>query len=438
MKDSKKFWTSESQMFYERDKLVSCKGNFVIDENGKKYLDLNSGTWNVLFGHSRPEYYEAINNQLKSLEYIPNIRFRHDSGDKLAHRLLSYLPSKYQHVYFTSGGAEAVETAIKLARGYFYEKGEKGKRRVISLYESYHGSTLGAMSASGDPWDRIPFDPLLKDTLKIYPQYCYKCRLGLKKECCNYACLKDLEYQINFYGAENICALILEPIMGVGGVIIPDERWLKRVVELCHENNIIVIFDEISSGSGRTGELFACQGYNIYPDIILFGKGISNGVQPLAGAIVSKEIFDCFVSPERENQFRHGFTNSGHPVACTCGNVTLNIIEKENVLEVIKQKEKEFKEILEKLKSKRYIGEIRIKGLMIAIELLNPKDGKDLNIPDFDIILRNDGLIASQMCQVVCFMPSVCTTKELFQQGIKILCRNVEKYLMETKDEDTI
>lgn len=438
MKDSKKFWTSESQMFYERDKLVSCKGNFVIDENGKKYLDLNSGTWNVLFGHSRPEYYEAINNQLKSLEYIPNIRFRHDSGDKLAHRLLSYLPSKYQHVYFTSGGAEAVETAIKLARGYFYEKGEKGKRRVISLYESYHGSTLGAMSASGDPWDRIPFDPLLKDTLKIYPQYCYKCRLGLKKECCNYACLKDLEYQINFYGAENICALILEPIMGVGGVIIPDERWLKRVVELCHENNIIVIFDEISSGSGRTGELFACQGYNIYPDIILFGKGISNGVQPLAGVIVSKEIFDCFVSPEREKQFRHGFTNSGHPVACTCGNVTLNIIEKENVLEIIKQKEKEFKEILEKLKSKRYIGEIRIKGLMIAIELLNPKDGKDLNIPDFDIILRNDGLIVSQMCQVVCFMPSVCTTKELFQQGINILCRNVEKYLMETKDEDTI
>lgn len=438
MKDSKKFWTSETQMFYDRDKLVSCKGNIVIDENGKKYLDLNSGTWNVLFGHSRPEYYEAIDNQLKSLEYIPNIRFRHDSGDKLAHRLLSYLPSKYQHVYFTSGGAEAVETAIKLARGYFYENGEKGKRRVISLYESYHGSTLGAMSASGDPWDRIPFDPLLKDTLKIYPQYCYKCRLGLKKECCNYACLKDLEYQINFYGAENICALILEPIMGVGGIIIPDKHWLGYVVELCHKNNIIVIFDEISCGSGRTGELFACQGYDIYPDIILFGKGISNGVQPLAGAIVSKEIFDSFLSPEKEKQFRHGFTNSGHPVACACGNVTLDIIEKENILERIKQKEKEFKEILQELSTKNYIGEIRIKGLMIAIELLNPKDGSDLNIPDFDIVLKNDGLIASQMCQVVCFMPSVCTTKEDLQQGLNILCRNVEKYLMETKDEDTL
>lgn len=436
MKDSKEFWTSESQMFYDRDKIVSCNGNNVKDEKGKEYLDLNSGTWNVFFGHSRPEYYKAIKEQLQSLEYIPNIRFRHNSGDLLAHRLLSYLPNTYAHVYFTSGGAEAVETAIKLARGHFYEKGEKGKRRVISLYESYHGSTLGAMSASGDPWDRIPFDPLLKDTLKIYPQYCYKCRLGLKKEHCNYACLKDLEYQINFYGAENICALILEPIMGVGGVIIPDEKWLKGVVDLCHKNNIIVIFDEISSGSGRTGNLFACQSYNIYPDIILFGKGISNGVQPLAGAIVSKEIFDSFVSPERENQFRHGFTNSGHPVACACGNVTLDIIEKENVLEVVKQKEKEFKDILEQVKNKNYIGEIRIKGLMIAIELLNPKNGKELNIPDFDIILRNDGLIASQMCQVVCFMPSVCTTKQQFQKGLNIFCRNVEKYLMETDDED--
>lgn len=436
MKDYKEFWTSESQMFYDRDKIISCRGNNIKDESGKEYLDLNSGTWNVFFGHSREEYYTAIKEQLEKLEYIPNIRFRHNAGDELAHRLLGYLPNKYAHVYFTSGGAEAVETAIKLARAHFYENGKKGKRRIISLYESYHGSTLGAMSASGDPWDRIPFDPLLKDTLKIYPQYCYKCRLGLNKGQCNYACLKDLEYQINFYGAENICALILEPIMGVGGVIIPDKKWLKCVVDLCHDNNIIVIFDEISSGSGRTGNMFACQSYNIYPDIILFGKGISNGVQPLAGAIVSKEIFNSFFSPKREKQFRHGFTNSGHPVACACGNATLDIIEKDNIFEVVKQKEKEFAQILDLLKNKPYVGEIRIKGLMIAIELLNPQTKSELNIPDFDVILRNDGLIASQMCQVVCFMPSVCTTKEQFTKGIEILCRNVERYLIEVNNEN--
>ena len=427
--DTKKFWTSETQMYFERKKIIKALGNKIIDEDGKEYLDLNSGTWNTILGHGRKEYAEKINKQLSQYEYIPNIRFQHSAGEHLANQLLEYLPNKYKHVFFTSGGAEAVETSIKLARGYFYSKKRGNKRRVISLYESYHGSTLGAMSASGDPWDRIPFDPLLKDTLKIYPQYCYKCRLGLNKDTCNYACLKDLEYQINFYGDENICALILEPIMGVGGVIIPDHKWLQSVVELCHKNNIMVIFDEISCGIGRTGFMFACQKYKIYPDMILFGKGISNGVQPLAGVIISETIYKAYLSKNRDRQFRHGFTNSGHPVACACGSVTLNIIKKENLLDVISQKEKSFREILEKLKNKVYIGEIRIIGLMIAIELINPKTNAELNIQDLDIKLRNQGLIVSQMCQVISLMPSICTTNEELQQGINILCQTVETFL---------
>ena len=427
--DSKKFWTSETQMYFDRKKIIKALGNKVVDEDGKEYLDLNSGTWNTILGHGRKEYAMEINKQLSRFEYIPNIRFQHSAGDRLADQLLEYLPNNFKHVFFTSGGAEAVETSLKLARGYYYSKNNGSKRRIISLYESYHGSTLGAMSASGDPWDRIPFDPLLKDTLKIYPQYCYKCRMGLSKGVCNYACLKDLEYQINFYGRENICALILEPIMGVGGVIIPDNNWLQGVVDLCHKNDIMVIFDEISCGTGRTGFMFACQKYDIYPDMILFGKGISNGVQPLAGVIVSEKIYEAYLSKYRDRQFRHGFTNSGHPVACTCGSVTLDIIKNENLLDVVRQKEEVFKNILLHLKNKEYIGEIRISGLMIAIELIDPKTNSDLNIPDFDIILRNNGLIVSQMCQAICLMPSICTTEEEFKQGIDIICKSIEDYL---------
>lgn len=436
MKDNKQFWTSETQMFYDRKLITYASGNKIIDEDGKTYLDLNSGTWNVFLGHSRKEYINNISKQLSTLEYMPNIRFIHDPGQELANKLLKKLPDDFKHVFFTSGGAEAVETAFKLAKGYFYLTNEKSKRRIISLYESYHGSTLGAMSASGDPWDRIPFDSLLKDTLKIYPQYCYKCRLGLNKQICKYACLKDLEYQINFYGAENICALIIEPIMGVGGVIIPDRLWLKKLVELCHKNNIIVIFDEISSGSGRTGTLFACQGYEIYPDIILFGKGISNGTQPLAGAIVNEKIFNSYLSTERQKQFRHGFTNSGHPIACMSGIITLDIIENENILDLVRTKEKEFSNILEKIKLKPYIGEIRIKGMMIAIELIHPITKAELNIEDLDIKLKDNGLIASQMCQVVCFMPSAITTNEEFEQGLKILCNTIEQYLQKEQKDD--
>ncbi len=436
MKDNKQFWTSETQMFYDRKLITYARGNKIVDEDGKTYLDLNSGTWNVFLGHSRKEYIENISKQLTTLEYMPNIRFIHNPGQELSNKLLSYLPEDFNHVFFTSGGAEAVETAFKLAKGYFYSNNEKSKRRIISLYESYHGSTLGAMSASGDPWDRIPFDSLLKDTLKIYPQYCYKCRLGLSKQTCKYACLKDLEYQINFYGAENICALIIEPIMGVGGVIIPDKEWLETLVNFCHKNNIIVIFDEISSGSGRTGTFFACQNYGIYPDMILFGKGISNGTQPLAGVIVTSKIFNSYLSAKREKQFRHGFTNSGHPIACMSGLTTLDIIEKENILELVRQKEKEFLNILEKIKSKPYIGEIRIKGMMIAIELIHPITKEDLNIEDLDIKLKDNGLIASQMCQVVCFMPSAITTKDEFEQGLSIVCQTIEGYLNKEKRDD--
>ncbi|MDD3397506.1 MAG: aminotransferase class III-fold pyridoxal phosphate-dependent enzyme [Clostridia bacterium] len=150
--DTKEFWTSETQMFYNREKIVKAQGNYVYDENGKQYLDLNSGTWNVFLGHGRKEYADEIVKQAKQYEYIPNIRFQHQTGEHLAHQLLEYLPEQFQHVFFTSGGAEAVETSFKLARGFFYSTGEKNKRRLISLYESYHGSTLGAMSASGDPW----------------------------------------------------------------------------------------------------------------------------------------------------------------------------------------------------------------------------------------------------------------------------------------------
>jgi adenosylmethionine-8-amino-7-oxononanoate aminotransferase len=426
MKD-KSFWTSETQMFYERDQIIKAEGCYIWDLNGKKYLDFNSGTWNVILGHGRSEFKDALISQLNDFEYIPNVRFFHKCGIDLAESLLKILPSKFSHVYFTSGGAEAVETSIKLARQYWYNKGEKGRTRFISLYESYHGSTLAAMSLSGDPWSRIPFDPLLKGFLHIYPQYCYKCRLGLEKNNCDYACLADFRYQIAFYGAENICALIIEPVMGVGGVIIPDKKYLTEIVKICHENGIIVIFDEVTTGLGRTGNYFACQEYEIYPDIILFGKSISNGTQPLAGVIVTAEIFNAFLSPEIAVQFRHGFTNSGHPLTCSAGKTVLEIFEKENIISMCRTKEQLLKAKLDELKNKPYVGEIRIKGLMIAIELINPNTKKELVIDSLDIKLKEAGLIVSQMRQVICLMPPVIITESEINSAFEIIIYIIEK-----------
>jgi len=427
--NSRSFWTSETQMFYEREQIVKAEGCYVWDSSGKRYLDFNSGTWNVILGHSRPEFKDVLLSQLKDFEYIPNVRFFHKTGVDLAEKLLNLLPDEFSHVYFTSGGAEAVETSIKLARQYWYNKEKKGKTRFISLYESYHGSTLAAMSLSGDPWSRMPFDPLLKDFLHIYPQYCYRCRLGLQSGSCNYACLNDLKYQIAFYGAESICAIIIEPIMGVGGVIIPDKKYLTDVVNICRENDIIVIFDEVTTGIGRAGNYFACQEYDIYPDIIVFGKGISNGTQPLAGIIVTAEVFNEFLSPEIANQFRHGFTNSGHPLACCAGKTQLEIFERESIIPTCREKEQLLKMKLDGLTNKPYIGEIRIKGLMVAIELIDPITKKELVIDSLDIKLKEAGLVVSQMCQVVCLMPPVIITEDQIDSALGIIEQVIEQTL---------
>lgn len=428
-KNDKTFWTSETQMAYHRDKIVKCDGAFLYDSEGKKYLDLNSGTWNVILGYNRREFNVEINEITNHIQFIPNVRFTHEHGERLSQRILSKIPNKYHSVFFTSGGSEAVETAVKFAKQYWYNKGYKNKNRVISFYDAYHGSTIASVSLSSDPWDRIEYDGMLMDSIKAYPYYCYKCRLGLNNNSCNHACLKELENQINFYNDENISSLIIEPIMGVGGIIIPSKQWMNGLLEICHKHNILVIFDEVTSGFGRCGNYFAFLDYDILPDIVTFGKCVSNGVVPLGGTIVSKEIYDAFDELNPDVQFKHGFTNSGHPLCCAIGNIVLDIFEKNNILDLIQKRAKEFTKIINTLKEKSYIGEIRIKGLMIAIELIDPKTKESLVIPNLLYKFKERGIIMSQMTQVVNFMPSICVTSEDMQFGIDTLVSIVEDYL---------
>lgn len=433
MEINKCFWTSETQLAYEREKIIKCDGQYLYSENGKKYLDLNSGTWNVLLGYNRKEFNKKINELNNGVQFIPNVRFTHEQGEQLAKRILDKIPRVYSSVFFTSGGSEAVETAIKFAKQYWYNKGFPGKNRIISFYEAYHGSTIAAVSLSSDPWDRIAYDGMLLNTLKAYPYYCYKCRLATNNSC-NLACLQDLEKQIQFYGAENISSLIIEPIMGVGGILIPSKEWLQRLVDICHQNNILVIFDEVTSGFGRSGNYFSFMDYGVQPDIIAFGKCISNGVVPLGGTIVTKKIYMEFESYDSNKQFKHGFTNSGHPLSCAIGNIVLDIFEQEKIIDLIKDKEKNFKKIIYKsLKGKKYIGEIRIKGLMIAIELIYPDSNESLVIPDLLYKFKEQGIIMSQMTQVVNFMPSICVKEEEIKLGLDCLIKIVEEYLIKQK-----
>lgn len=430
--NSNVFWTSETQLYYERACIINAEGCYLYDAEGNKFLDANSGTWNVFLGHGINEIGDCISEQLKKMDYMSNHRFAHEQGIRLSARLVKLFPKgTFSSVYFTSGGAEAVDTAIKMAKQYWYNRGQQGKNRVLSLFESYHGSTIGAVGVSGDPWDRIPFDALFNDSIHFYPQYCYQCRLGLNRHTCKTACIRDLEYKINFYGEENISALIIEPIMGVGGVIIPDADYLSSVLSICKKHNVLLIFDEVTSGIGRCGEYFACMRYGVYPDMLLFGKAISNGSQPLAGVMVNEKIMMEFISPQMDRQFRHGFTNSGHPVACAAGNCVLDIFEKENIIGLCKQKSRVFSDLLMGLKEYPFIGDIRIIGLMVAIELINPKNGSPLNIPNLDIIFRKRGILLSQMTQVIGLMPPVIMTKKEFERVIDTIIDTIQEYVEE-------
>lgn len=431
MKDSKSFWTSETQLYYDRACIVRAKGCYLYDSMGNKYLDVNSGTWNVFLGHGISEIRYCFGNQMSKLDYSSNHQFFHEQGEKLAARLIGLFPEgAFRSVFFTSGGAEAVETALKISKQYWYNRNEKGKHRNISLFESYHGATLGAMSVSGDPWDRVPYDSIIKDSIHVYPQYCYQCRLGLNNSICNMACLKDLEYKIKFYGAENISALIVEPIMGVGGVIIPTREYLAGLVNLCRQNNILVIFDEVTSGMGRCGAYFACMKYDIYPDILVFGKAVSNGAQPLAGVLISNEIYGMFSAADPCAQFRHGFTNSGHPIACAVGNCVFDLMERDKVISHCIEKSALFNKHLKELSKFSFIGEIRIIGLMIAIELIDPDDRSPLVIPRLDIMIRERGILISQMTQVIGLMPPVIMTENEFSRALNIIVDTVKNYLL--------
>lgn len=427
--DNKFFWTPETQLYYEREKIISAKNNILIDSNNKEYIDLNSGTWNVFLGHGRKEFLNVLYKQADNLDFVSNHRFYHEQGDKLAKRIIDlFPPNMYSSVFFTSGGSEAVESALKISKQYFYNKHKEGKHRFISLFESYHGSTLGSAGISGDPWDRVPFDDLFIESIHIHPQYCYRCGLGLSKDICKYACIKDFEYRLDFYGEENICALIIEPVMGVGGVVIPDEYYLNRLIEVCHKNDILVIFDEVSTGFGRTGEYFNCIKRGVYPDIITFGKTVSNGVVPLGGMIVSKRIADAFVSQKAENQFRHGFTNSGHPLACAVGNAVLDVFEKKNIIEEVKTKSESFRALISNYTYLQFFGEVRIEGLMIAMEIVDPVTKQTVNIPNLDIILRNKGFLISQLAGVVALFPSVITTENEMESFMKILVEVLNEF----------
>jgi adenosylmethionine-8-amino-7-oxononanoate aminotransferase len=369
---------------------VRGEGCFIFTSEGRRYLDASGGAAVVTIGHGVEEVARAMAVQASQLAYVHSSQFHTAVTDLLSQRILALAPLGMRaggRVYLTSGGSEAAETALKLARQYWLERGDNKRWRVISRWQSYHGTTLGALAVSGNVRRREPFAPMLPEWGHIHPCFCYRCPLGLQYPSCNVDCADELERLLEHEGSEDVAAFIFEPVVGATlGAVAPPEGYVQRIADICRRHGILLIADEVMSGMGRTGKPFAVEHWGVTPDMILVGKGIASGYAPLGAVIVARHVVEAF--SRGTGAFLHGFTYSAHPVAAAAGNAVLDYIERENLFAHVELAGKELRAALEPLQKYSVVGDVRGMGLLFGIELVHDAKTREPFPPDSQIALR--------------------------------------------------
>ena len=374
----------------ENGPLVLVRGEdvFVWDSDGKRYIDAFAGLWNVNAGHARPELADAAAAQIREVEFVPNFfGLASPPAIELATKLAGLFPDPLNHFQFTSGGAESNETALKIARYYWWLEGKTEKVKILSRKMAYHGIAMGALAATGIPTYHEGFGPRTPGFVHLTPPYAYRHAEGLTEEEFVNALVQELEATIEREGADTIAAMIGEPIQGAGGVVVPPDGYWPAVASVLKKHDILLIFDEVICGFGRTGTMFGMQQYGVTPDIVSFAKGITSGYIPLGGVGVSDAIWETMSTPDR--MFMHGFTYSGHPVACAVAIPNIDIIEREGLPEnAARAGAYLLGAIAERLGDHPNFGEVRGKGLMTFVELVADRQTKAKLDPSFNLSAR--------------------------------------------------
>jgi adenosylmethionine-8-amino-7-oxononanoate aminotransferase len=330
----------------------------------------------VNIGHGQREMIQKMADQMSKVGYVHGTQFTTQSIEDYAEALGEVLPGGLDKIYFLSGGSEAVEAATKLARQYYLESGQSERWRVVARWHSYHGNTLGALSLTGRVGARRPYLPLLIDFPHFSAPYCYRCPFGLTCPECELECAKGLEQVIQMEGAETISAVILEPVIGATiGAVVPPDGYLSSIRKTCDHYGILLIDDEVMAGMGRTGRWFAVEHWGVSPDIMVLGKGMSGGYFPLSAMITKTEVVDLL--KERTGGFVHGHTFSHHPVACAVGLGALQFMKKRKLVQQCVKRGEYLLKRLEELKAFPFVGDVRGKGLMTAIEFVKDQKTKE-------------------------------------------------------------
>jgi len=356
---------------------VAGNGPYIIDSSGKRYLDASGGAAVSCLGHSHRGVIEAIKAQLDRLPYAHSGFFTNEPSEALAEHLVARAPAGLEKVYFVSGGSEANETALKLARQYFYEKGETQRSRFIARHQSYHGNTLGALAVGGNPGRREVYRPLLKETTHISPCHAYRYRRPEEsEEAYGRRVADELEQALLELGPETVIGFIAETVVGATlGAVPPVAGYFKRIREICDRYGVLLILDEVMSGMGRTGTLYACEQDGIAPDILTCAKGLGAGYQPIGACLLSGEIYDTIIGGS--GSFMHGFTYIGHPAACAGALAVQRAVESEDLLARVRAQGAALRAALEdRFGNHRHVGDIRGRGLFLGLELVQDRAAK--------------------------------------------------------------
>ena len=353
-------------------------GIYIIDADGKRYLDASGGAAVSSLGHSDPDVIQAIKDQAETLPFAHTAFFTSEVAEELADLLIGKAPDGIEAVYFVSGGSEAMEAALKMARQYFLETGEPERTKFIARSQSFHGNTLGALSVGGNVWRREPFEAMLMDAKHIQPCYAYRNQLdGETEEEYGLRAADELEAQIQSLGPGTVIAFVAETVVGAtAGVVPPVKGYFKRIRDICDRHGVLLILDEVMCGMGRTGTTFACEQDGIAPDIVCIAKGLGAGYQPIGAALVSAKVFRAF--SEGSGFFQHGHTYMGHPTACAAALAVQRKIQSLDLLaNVRKQGEVLESRLLDRLGNHAHVGDIRGRGLFRGIELVADRATKE-------------------------------------------------------------
>jgi adenosylmethionine-8-amino-7-oxononanoate aminotransferase len=424
--------------------MARADGVHYWDVNGKRYLDALSGIYVVAVGHNNPRIKEAIRRQLDTLDFSPPMHGTNPVAIQLANVLAELAPGDLSTVKFQCGGSEVTEAALKLARQYHRLTGSPGKYKIIARYQSWHGSTLGALSASGLKSRKTVNEPLAPGFLHVFPPTCYRCPFGKSYPECGITCATIINDVIEMEDPVTVAAIIVEPIGHTGGIIDPPEEYLPLLREICDRHNILLIFDEIITGIGRTGRMFAAETFGVVPDVLCVGKGLGGGYAPLSAMICRRPIAQAFWGPSTENPgFVEGHTFEGNPISCAAGLAVLQEILERDLCGNARVQGAALRAGFERLAKKhRAIGDVRGKGLFQGIEFVRDRATKQPFPPSvaFGVRVGKRALQNGLLCRFdpnwIAFGPPLTSTADEIADMVSILDQSIDEVTAAVAETD--